>query len=123
MQVVNSWFQYQFSRLFVAMQSPELRRVLPMLCIGLIFGAFATDALAQNMPWEGPICTVAKSLAGPTAKAIAVIAVVISGLMLAFMELGALFKTFMSLLMGISMALMAGQWTGFINNSGSGFCT
>lgn len=86
-----------------------------MLLIGVAFLIVAPDAFAQGaMPWEGPICAVAKSLSGPMAKAVAVIAVVISGLLLAFGELGGIFKTFMGLLMGVAMALMAAQWVGFV---------
>ncbi len=92
--------------------------------VGMLLGVFGTEVYAAGgaMPWEGPICAVAKSLSTTTAKAVAVIAVVICGLMLAFGELGGIFKTFIGLLMGVSMAIMAGQWVGFVNGSGGEFC-
>ena len=69
--------------------------------------AFATGA---GMPWEGPICLVARSLSGPTATAVAIIAIVVSGLMMAFGELGGIFKSMLGLLMGICMAVLAVRW-------------
>lgn len=102
-------------------KSPAAQHIGLMICVGVALSIVAQDVMA--MPWEGPICSVARSLSGPMAKAIAVIAVVISGLLLAFGELGGIFKTFMGLLMGIAMALMAVQWVGFIDGTGAGgFC-
>lgn len=82
---------------------------------------FASPAEAA-LPWETAVCTVANSLAGTTAKAIAVIAVVVCGLLLAFGEMNGIFKTFLGLLMGVSMALMAAQWVGVISEGDSSFC-
>lgn len=93
------------------------------MAIGVLLLIAAPDALASNsMPWEGTICKVAKSLSGTTAKAVALIAVVVSGLMLAFMEVGGIFKMAMGLLCGLSMALLAGQWVGFISGDSSFAC-
>lgn len=81
-----------------------------MMC--LTFALYCGAAFAQygGMPWEEPICQVARSLSGPTATAVAIIAIVVSGLMLAFGELGGIFKTMLSLLMGICMAVLATRW-------------
>lgn len=70
-------------------------------------GAFAADA---SMPWESPICRVAESLRGTTAKALSVIAIVICGCMMAFGELGGVFKTVLGLLMGVCMAVLGSKW-------------
>lgn len=80
--------------------------------IGGLFMLYGTAAFASGtgMPWEGPICQVARSLAGPTATAIAIIAIVVSGLMMAFGELGGIFKSMLGLLMGICMAVLATRW-------------
>jgi type IV secretory pathway VirB2 component (pilin) len=78
-------------------------------------------AMAQGMPWEEPICMVARSLSGPMATAVAIIAIVISGLLMAFGELGGIFKTMLGLLIGICMAIMGAKWIGAIK-SGATAC-
>ena len=105
------------------LRRPETLQMAMIIGIGMVLGVFGSDAYAASaMPWEDPICAVAKSLSTTTAKAVAVIAVVFCGLLLAFGELGGVFKTFIGLLMGVSMAIMVGQWVGFINGSGGDFC-
>ncbi len=96
---------------------------LPLLvCVmTLLFASFG-DALAQSaMPWEGPLCKVAMSLKGPVAKSVAVIAIVVSGLMLAVGEVSGIFKTMLGLLCGISMAILASNWLGFIDSASASF--
>lgn len=82
---------------------------------------FAEPAMAQAMPWEAPLCKVAMSLKGPVAKAVAVIAIVVCGLMLAVGEVSGVFKTMLGLLAGISMALLASNWLGFIDAAAGSF--
>lgn len=111
--------------LYVLWQTADKFRLLgyALIVFGLMLGA--TEVLAQTssqMPWEAPLCKVALSLSGPVARAVAVIAIVVCGLMLAFGEMNGIFKTFLGLLMGIAMALLASQWVGFIDNKGTGFC-
>lgn len=86
----------------------------------LLFYGGAALALGGGMPWEGPICQVAKSLSGPTATAIAIIAIVVSGLMMAFGELGGIFKSMLGLLMGICMAVLATRWLPVITGGSVG---
>ena len=86
---------------------------------------YAGSAMAA-MPWEKPICALATSLSGPTATALAVVAIVFCGLTLAFGEMGGIFKTAMGLVIGICMAVLAVTWLPAITGknfecSGSGF--
>lgn len=76
-----------------------------------LMGTFATSALAQAMPWEGPICKIAKSFSGPVAVSFVVLAVVLCGSMLAFGELNGIFKTLLGVAIGGAMAVGAVQWT------------
>ncbi len=96
---------------------------LPLLvCLVTIFFASSGVVLADSaMPWEGPLCKVAMSLKGPVAKSVAVIAIVVSGLMLAVGEVSGIFKTMLGLLCGISMAILASNWLGFIDSASSSF--
>ena len=108
---------------------PELGRALrrPCLSLAVVLGAALLLAaveptLAQSAPWERPICMVARSLSGPVAKAVAIIAIVITGLLIAFSEVGGLFKTLLGLLGGASFALLADQWLGFIRTGAGSDC-
>lgn len=95
--------------------------ILPLVfAIFAIMGGLADIAFAADLPWEKPLCKVANSLKGPVAKAVAIIAIVICGLMLALGEMSGIFKTMLGLLMGVSMALLAGQWIGMIDTSSNG---
>lgn len=83
--------------------------------IGIGMLLVAEPSFAAMMPWEGPLTMVACSLSGPVAKAVAVIAIVVCGLLLALGELSGIFKTMIGLLMGVTMAIMAVQWLGIIS--------
>lgn len=87
---------------------------------GLVLALGTTAAFAQygGMPWEGPICKIAQSFSGPVAKSVSVIAIVICGLLMAFGELGGVFKTVLGLLMGVTMAVAAVQWMGAFTSGG-----
>ena len=50
--------------------------------------AFATTTSGTSMPWETPLQTVQDSLSGPVAKAIGIIAIVMTGLGFAVAESG-----------------------------------
>jgi type IV secretory pathway VirB2 component (pilin) len=94
-----------------------------MLCAMAALLLASAPAHAQAAaPWEGPICVVARSLSGPVAKAVAVIAIVITGLMIAFGELGGVFKSLLGLVFGISFALLADQWLGLIRAGATTAC-
>lgn len=105
---------------------PASARVLSQYClvaiVGVMLMSVASDALAQSMPWEGPLCAVANSMKGTVAKSAAVIAIVIAGLALAFGEMSGIFKSIMGLIAGASMALLATNWLSFLGG-GSSICT
>lgn len=107
----------------------DLERALrrPCVTVPLVLGVglllcLAEPALAQVAPWERPICMIARSLSGPVARAVAIIAIVITGLLIAFAEVGGLFKTLLGLLGGTSFALLADQWLGFIRAGAGSEC-
>jgi type IV secretion system protein VirB2 len=64
-----------------------------------------------GLPWEGPLSMIAKSLTGNVAKAIGVIALAVSGAMLAFGgEMSEFTKRIMMVVMALSVMLLAGQF-------------
>jgi type IV secretion system protein VirB2 len=78
----------------------------------------ATSALASTtggtaMPWETPLQTVQNSLSGPVAKAVGIIAIVITGLGFAFAEGGSAMRKGIGIVFGLAIAFTA---TSFISS-------
>ena len=84
-----------------------------------------TMALASGtgMPWETPLQNVLDSLTGPVAKAIAIIAIVLTGLGFAMGETGGTMRRLCGIVFGIAIAFAASQWgmTFFGFAGGAGF--
>lgn len=59
------------------------------------------------MPWEGPLDTVMQSLAGPVAKAIGIIAIILTGLGFAFAEGGSVLRKGIGIVFGLAIAFTA----------------
>ena len=69
---------------------------------------FVGVAQAQELPWQGPLESIADSLTGPIARAIGVVALAASGGMLAFGgELGDFTKRIMMVVLALSVMLLA----------------
>jgi len=68
------------------------------------------------MPWEAPLTTVQNSLSGPVAKAIGIIAIVITGLGFAFAEGGSAMRKGIGIVFGLAIAFTATTFiTSFFN--------
>lgn len=99
-------------------RTPEQTRSAIALLVGLAIGAllmllpFETfaQAVAGPAPWEDGLCRIAKSISGPIPKYAAVICVAVMGMLMAFGELGGIFKTMAVVVIGISMAIGAIAW-------------
>lgn len=96
--------------------------VMTLMVMAVTAAVFSPDAAYAGLPWEGPICDVARSLSGPVAQAAAVIAIVVTGLLIAFSEVGGIFKTLLGVIFGVSFALLANNWLGFIKPGASSAC-
>ncbi len=68
--------------------------------------AFAAVA-GGGMPWEGPLNAVMESITGPTARIIAILIIVATGLTLAFGDVGQGFKKLLQILFGLAIAFAA----------------
>ncbi len=68
-----------------------------------------TDAFAagSGMPWEGPLDQILTSLSGPVARAIGVIAIIVTGLSLAFGEGGGGMRKMLWVVFGLTIAFAA----------------
>jgi type IV secretion system protein VirB2 len=79
------------------------------LGIGILVLAIAGPAHAagSGMPWEGPLDSILQSIEGPVAKIIGTLAIIITGLTLAFGDTGGGFRKLMQIVFGLSIAFTA----------------
>lgn len=75
------------------------------------------------MPWETPLETIMQSLSGPVAKAVGIIAIVLTGLGFAFSEGGSVLRRGIGIVFGLAIAFTATTFiTSFFNmTAGAGF--
>lgn len=80
-------------------------------------------AFGTGMPWETPLQNILDSLTGPVAKAVAIIAIVLTGLGFAMGETGGTMRRLCGIVFGIAIAFAASQWgmTFFGFAGGAGF--
>ncbi len=64
-------------------------------------------AAGSGMPWEGPLEQILDSMSGPVARAIGVIAIIVTGLTLAFGEGGGGMRKMLWVVFGLSIAFSA----------------
>jgi type IV secretion system protein TrbC len=87
----------------------------------IISTMLAVPALAGTtggtaMPWETPLQTVEASLSGPVAKAVGIIAIVVTGLGFAFAEGGSVMRKGIGIVFGLAIAFTATTFiTSFFN--------
>lgn len=78
--------------------------------------AFAGTTGGTAMPWETPLQTIQESLSGPVAKAIGVIAIVLTGLGFAVAESGSVVRKGIGIVFGLAIAFTATTFmTSFFN--------
>ena len=105
---------------------PSPRRSPSALSLGLAAAALliAYPALAGTtgtaMPWETPLQTVQASLSGPVAKAVGIIAIVITGLGFAFAEGGSAMRKGVGIVFGLAIAFTATTFISSFFNLTSG---
>lgn len=81
------------------------------LLAGVVFLFAVSPAWAAGagtaMPWEGPLDTIMQSLSGPVAKAVGIIAIVLTGLGFAFAEGGSAMRKGIGIVFGLAIAFTA----------------
>lgn len=80
---------------------------LALLAAAMSSPAFAATTGGGAMPWEGPLNAVMDSITGPTARIIAILIIVATGLTLAFGDVGQGFKKLLQILFGLAIAFAA----------------
>lgn len=93
----------------------SVRRHLGLLALGVLLLVLSRHAAAEGLPWEGPLKKLSDSLTGPVAKSIGVIALAVSGGMLAFGgELSDFTKRMLMVVLALSVMLMASNFMAMI---------
>lgn len=83
---------------------------LAVLAIGALMltaGPACAGGTGAAMPWETPLQTVQDSLSGPVAKAVGIIAIVVTGLGFAFAEGGSAMRKGVGIVFGLAIAFTA----------------
>src|SRR5690242_3461690 len=75
-------------------------------CAGALMPSVA-QAAGSGMPWEAPLQRILESVEGPVAKIFAVIIIIITGLSLAFGDMGGGFRRLLQIVFGLSIAFAA----------------
>ena len=82
--------------------------------------AWAGTTTGGSMPWETPLQTIEASLSGPVAKAVGIIAIVITGLGFAFAEGGSAMRKGIGIVFGLAIAFTATTFISSFFNLTSG---
>jgi type IV secretion system protein VirB2 len=106
----------------------RLRRVAALLSFWMLLGfthvarAAAGAGGGEAMPWEGPLNKVLASFTGPVAKALCILAIVVTGFAFAFSDGGGM-RRILGILLGVSIAVTATSFgvTFFGFDGGAGF--
>lgn len=96
-----------FGRLNRPRFSRHARTALIAAAVGLLLAEPAFAAGGTAMPWEAPLQTIQDSLAGPVAKAIGIIAIVLTGVGFAFAEGGSAMRKGVGIVFGLAIAFTA----------------
>jgi type IV secretion system protein VirB2 len=65
------------------------------------------NAAGSGMPWEAPLQRILESIEGPVAKVVAVVTIIITGLSLAFGDMGGGLRRLIQIVFGLSIAFAA----------------
>lgn len=74
---------------------------------GICLLAGPAQAAGSGMPWEAPLDLILQSIEGPVAKIIGTLAIIITGLTLAFGDSGGGFRKLIQIVFGLSIAFTA----------------
>jgi type IV secretion system protein TrbC len=67
-------------------------------------------AAGSGMPWEAPLQRILESIEGPVAKVVAVVTIIVTGLSLAFGDMGGGLRRLIQIVFGFSIAFAASSF-------------
>jgi type IV secretory pathway VirB2 component (pilin) len=92
---------------------PILLRLLRSAVAGWVLAVLTVivthraNAAGSGMPWEAPLQRILESIEGPVAKVVAVIIIIVTGLSLAFGDMGGGLRRLIQIVFGLSIAFAA----------------
>ena len=81
--------------------------ILIALSLFILVTCLPANAAGSGMPWEAPLQKILESIEGPVAKVVAVIIIIVTGLSLAFGDMGGGFRRLIQIVFGLSIAFAA----------------
>ena len=81
--------------------------LLITLSVAILVTCLPAHAAGSGMPWEAPLQRILESIEGPVAKIVAVIIIIVTGLSLAFGDMGGGFRRLIQIVFGLSIAFAA----------------
>ena len=93
--------------------TPMLQTLFRATAAGWMAAAFAVivtdvaNAAGSGMPWEAPLQRILESIEGPVAKVVAVVIIIVTGLSLAFGDMGGGLRRLIQIVFGLSIAFAA----------------
>ena len=83
------------------------RRIGTSVFVASMMMAESAHAAGSGMPWEAPLQRILESIEGPVAKVIAVVIIIVTGLSLAFGDMGGGLRRLLQIVFGLSIAFAA----------------
>ena len=81
--------------------------LLPSATLLVIALSEVAEAAGSGMPWEAPLQRILESIEGPVAKVVAVVIIIVTGLSLAFGDMGGGLRRLIQIVFGLSIAFAA----------------
>jgi type IV secretion system protein VirB2 len=93
-------------RRLLPVQKAQLAAALAGALVALMADSTAYAA-GSGMPWEAPLQRILESIEGPVTKVIAVVIIIVTGLSLAFGDMGGGLRRLIQIVFGLSIAFAA----------------
>ena len=81
--------------------------VASLAALACVIVTDAAIAAGSGMPWEAPLQRILESIEGPVAKVVAVVIIIVTGLSLAFGDMGGGLRRLIQIVFGLSIAFAA----------------
>jgi type IV secretion system protein VirB2 len=78
-----------------------------VVAVLVVIATDAANAAGSGMPWEAPLQRILESIEGPVAKVVAVVIIIVTGLSLAFGDMGGGLRRLIQIVFGLSIAFAA----------------
>mgnify|MGYP001346249213 CR=1 FL=1 len=96
-----------FAERLVIKAAPYISMLILLTMIAILASCLPSYAAGSGMPWEAPLQRILESIEGPVAKIMAVIIIIVTGLTLAFGDMGGGFRRLLQIVFGLSIAFAA----------------